>query len=451
MLSDFCDKQFKDCPVIKNELINKDKLSANITSARRALMAQMLTCPHLPRLGMEKYPPQVMLYISVLESSGLHIQDNGQYKFICDRKDNAPLKSLWDATFRLLESGKKVSLSEIYELWRKPPIGLKAGLAPILSLVFYLANLDQTYLYINGAFEPELDETILDDWLLNPEIVQLRFQKDPKQIQALLNNLSAVLTPFNGKEISPSALPIGREIVRIVLSIPGWTQKTTKLSAETKEFRKIVTEASDPIKLLCEDLQTLFGNLAPDLIAQKVADCLRELVNASPEMISEVRSYLYKCIDSTNLDELRQRARTISPIAGKLQLQAFVGRISNLTQQDESIESILTLALSKPKKLWTDRDIQDALNQISDWCLSFRHLESFAALQSLTSNRRIVSLVMGDQQNNVEAIVDFSTKPNQVVSQATDKILSILTSLEDSEAQATLIASCLKIFDRKNS
>ena len=37
--SAFCDELFSSCPVIQNELINKDKISGNVSSARKKINA----------------------------------------------------------------------------------------------------------------------------------------------------------------------------------------------------------------------------------------------------------------------------------------------------------------------------------------------------------------------------------------------------------------------------
>ena len=58
LLSDICDRAYHCAPVLKNELINRTKLSTAAASARTRLLDRMLTSTHLPELGMDGAPPR---------------------------------------------------------------------------------------------------------------------------------------------------------------------------------------------------------------------------------------------------------------------------------------------------------------------------------------------------------------------------------------------------------
>ena len=73
-LSDVCDAAYAEAPVVKNELINRRSLSSAAAAARRSLVERMLTHGAEERLGLEGYPPEASMYLSVLAASGLHGQ-----------------------------------------------------------------------------------------------------------------------------------------------------------------------------------------------------------------------------------------------------------------------------------------------------------------------------------------------------------------------------------------
>lgn len=59
---------YPEVPIIRNELINRDFTSGNITSARRVLMHRMLSHEKLKDLGYDKFPPDYALYLSILKN-----------------------------------------------------------------------------------------------------------------------------------------------------------------------------------------------------------------------------------------------------------------------------------------------------------------------------------------------------------------------------------------------
>lgn len=76
LLSRACDATYPYTPRLRNELINRRQLSSTAASARRELITAMLTRAPDARLGIEGWPPEASMYVSVLEETGLH-RDGG--------------------------------------------------------------------------------------------------------------------------------------------------------------------------------------------------------------------------------------------------------------------------------------------------------------------------------------------------------------------------------------
>jgi hypothetical protein len=63
---------YPQAPRIRNELINRDQLSASTNTGRKRLLAAMLAAADQPDLGIAKTPAEKSLYLSVLKETGLH-------------------------------------------------------------------------------------------------------------------------------------------------------------------------------------------------------------------------------------------------------------------------------------------------------------------------------------------------------------------------------------------
>ena len=81
VLSDICDKVFCEAPILKNELINRNKLSTAIAAARTRLFELMVDKASEEALGLEGAPPERTIYLSLFRASGMHRTENGTFGF----------------------------------------------------------------------------------------------------------------------------------------------------------------------------------------------------------------------------------------------------------------------------------------------------------------------------------------------------------------------------------
>ncbi len=103
-LSELCDREFKHAPVLHNELLNREKLSSSAVAARRALLEAMLKHPDKPQLGIQKTPPELSVYRSMLDGGQFHTERAGQWQFGAPNEEWLPvwgeIHSFLDATRR---------------------------------------------------------------------------------------------------------------------------------------------------------------------------------------------------------------------------------------------------------------------------------------------------------------------------------------------------------------
>ena len=80
-LSDVCDRTFDKAPILRNELINRDKLSSPVAAARMRLLGLMLDEEEEEFLGLTSAPPERTIYLSMFYASGMHKAMGSQLRF----------------------------------------------------------------------------------------------------------------------------------------------------------------------------------------------------------------------------------------------------------------------------------------------------------------------------------------------------------------------------------
>jgi hypothetical protein len=123
MLSKICDEVYYSTPTLRNELLNKTKVSTQVASARRNLIDRLLNNLGSENLGFDttKFPPEKSIYLSLIKEVGLHTNEDGIWTW--SRPTEESFATLWETGEVFLNS-----TSQKIEAYK-------------ISLIFFLANL----------------------------------------------------------------------------------------------------------------------------------------------------------------------------------------------------------------------------------------------------------------------------------------------------------------------
>ena len=436
---------FPGTPRINNELINRDEPSSNSNRARKDLLYRMVSHSDEENLGYSGYPADAGLYFSVLKPTGLHRAREGkQWSFgdPGDHESGEAMRSLWQETKSfLLKEGANSVLSDLYDLWGKPPFGLRKGLMPVLTMAFFLANRASLALYVENAFTPELTEATIDEWLLDPKRISLRYVQASTDREGYVRAVLDSLPSTGSRPAAKDPLSVARALVGLVVGLPNWTRRTTTVSPQAQAVRGMLLKANDPNKVLFTDLPTLLAAQTEMDVGLSLRRIVSELLSAYPQVISEVKTLMLRALDQADGDisAIQTRARVVKGIAGEFRLEAFVARLDTFNGSIESIEGLISLATNKPPAQWVDRDIDGALLQLGTWAHDFRRAETLAPMRGRPSTRRAIGVVFGGGMGReAMASIDIDEKDSSTVSRLAAQLLASLQQQHRGVALAAL-------------
>lgn len=432
LASDIADDIYYLTPHVQSELVNRDNVSASAAKARRDLMYAMFNFYEQEDLGysvLSTFPADAGLYYTVIKAQGLHRKENNQIGFYAPNGEEVSnyLAPMWeDAKKLILQSSNSISLQELYELWVSPPYGVKSGLLPIFALAFFMTYRDLLALYIEGVFIPDADitEAHIDEWLQDPKRISwLPIQMDTNR-KEILEDLSKALGKRLGRDIAADTLDAARALVTLVFRLPSWTRKTNSLSKQAKDVRNILLNASDPYKVLFNDLPDLLKTKESKAFVEKVVAITDELTKAFEFRLKGVEDNLFKALDHQNdLSELRERIENVSEVGTEFKLGAFITTLKQYTGKLVDIERLIMVALSKPSKDWAEHDIDIGEAQLVSWSMEFRRIESLAFIRNRPETRRALGLVFGAQKT-VTSSFDISKKDEPLIQEIVDGLLN---------------------------
>ncbi len=427
-VSEVASRLYENSPVLPNELLNRTMPSSSAIAAQNILLRAMANNRHQPRLGIKGYPAEGGLFDSILGSTELHGEYNGQYDFQKPRLgDKANLHPAWQAAAKLIENNasRSVSLAEIFEIWEEEPIGLKRGLMPILGIAFIQSYRNKLAFYREGIFQPDFTDLDADYLAKDPAAIQVRWMDLSHLAKDFLSGLAELVRELDDQNPLTNLEPIdvGRGLVTIFYRLPKWSHNTQHISATTNQIRTIFKHAHDPNQLLFSDLPGVYqknadindANIVREVVAL-VRDAMTELVNVYPAMLNRMSSVLLSELQTPNdapqsLQELRARANNIKQASGEYRHEAFTSRLAVYDGSASSIEGIGSLAANKPPRDWVDADLDQALIEIASLSEKFIRTETYARVQGRKKTRHAMAVIVAK---------DGHQKPMEANFQVTD-------------------------------
>lgn len=429
LASSLAEGQFYKTPILQNELLNRTKPSPNAVAAQNALLRRMVLNRDEPELGIEGFPAEKGLYVSLLKHTGLHRTrgDSGGAEFQApseSREDLFGLAPLWHQAAEYLESNsdRTVSLAELYEQWRRRPYGVKDGVMPVLGVAFVLSMEDKLAVYRQGIFQARITDLDIDYLAKDPSDVQLRWMDLTETTRELLSGLADIVRELGPGVMLQDLKPIdvARGLVAIYDSLPAWTKRTGRLSANAKRIRDLFKRANDPNKFLFDDIPTVLGSdISPNShsgglrsLLTATEDGLRELVDAYPTMLRRLRETTLGELRVPNdspqaVAELRERAENVQQLAGDFRLDAFVSRLAQFRGSDADLEGLAGLATNKPPRDWVDPDIDRAAVELADLSQRFVRVEAFAHVKGRQDKRQAMAVILSGHQRRMPVIGEF--------------------------------------------
>lgn len=369
LLSQVCDAFYQASPRVRNELINRRTLSSQGAAARRNLIEAMLTRSDQPQLGIQGYPPERSMYESLLKATGLHQpMTEGVWHFCAPSSpDPNQLRPAWAAIedFIFAEHPEPRAVDALFALLKAPPYGSTDGVLPVLLCVFLLVHRDETTLYHQGSLLPE---PMIADWevlVRRPELFAVAGCRVVGARAVVIDRLA------RGLGVRPAALPVARDLIRRLKSLPEHAWRTQRLTPATLKVRQAIEQARSPEVLLLRDLPDILG-VTPFAADAAVAEtdveqffaglnaALQELNSVTPRLMLAARNQLLQACglpeDDSGWLQFLALAHELAPKVRQPDLAPLLKRAAEARDPKLALESTVAYAASRPLRTWTDTD-----------------------------------------------------------------------------------------------
>ena len=257
-LSAIMEKVFSSTPLINNEMVVRKRLTPTMINSRKKLLLGLLERHGQEDFGIRGHFPDKSMFRTVLIQTGLYRRniktDTWEYAAPSAIKDNPGLKAVWAKLQKFITEPDETpkSIRFFLEKLLGPPIGLRAGLIPILFAAGLKAFANAVSITHNGDYLNDLLPTDIEDICRNPDDYQLTVleldEKREKYLRAFHKHFSTVTT----YEVSHNDLI--RQCFDAIQAwksqIPPAAMTTRRLSSSAIKFRDGIVRITDPVQLL---------------------------------------------------------------------------------------------------------------------------------------------------------------------------------------------------------
>jgi hypothetical protein len=468
MLSDIVAKVFKQEPKVFNEMLNRRKPSSTAMMAWGKVVVGLFERPTIEAFGMdlEHRPPELALYMSIFQKSGVHSPDAGTWKVRLPEKGDDPchLQPAFDFVHSQIPLGGvgRLRIIDLIASLQRPPYGIRTGLIHFILATYIARHREEIALFENGSFLREVGSKEMDRLIRVPE----RFEIQHVGVEGLrldvfrqmVDVLSSV-TEVPSKK-SESVLAVVQPLCRFVVGLPQYVLNSNRLDKQTIAVRSVVMNAREPAKLLFADLPAAVGY--PDAlkqttgnakIANKVVEAIRasliELNTAYDGLLGRIAvgvldglGYQGLEIDSVR-PALAERASRALLYAGDFRIRAFCMRLQDSAlDRFKWLEAMGSFVMSKTPKSWTDQDeiaYPWSLREIAD---QFQRVEALTYKNGHDprhSLRIAITRPTGEEQMKV---VHYTQEEEKQI----DEIRSQFSRLLGSQPRLSIIAATKELW-----
>lgn len=395
-LSEAADLAYPSTPVVRNEMLNRTELTSQGTKARRLLLEAMIERAAEPDLGFDGYGPEMAMYRSFHKHTGLHraASETGEPEF--REPSGESLKPAWELVQQAFRDARttRVNVRSVYGALRSPPIGMKAGVIPVLLTAALLARRDDIAIYEHGTFKPLLTADLLERLVRNPAHFEIKhFASNTGARRQVIAALAQRLGAAGGSRryrVATVVAVVGR-LVSTARRLDRFTLRTHDLSAGALAVRNVLVAAVEPDRLLFEALPPALGlppvgasarnYVGADAYAQAVTAAVEELSGTPDRLLAELLALLLESSGETSRQAVSAQAAALQGQVLEPDTRAFVLTLANDAAESDHdwVRAVATVVARKAPSEWADEDVVRFRRELPHRMAAFQRLAALHA------------------------------------------------------------------------
>lgn len=396
LLSGIMREVYRLTPTINNEMIVRKKPSPTLVNSRKKLNLGILERAGTPDLGLAGNTPDVSMFRTILVQTGLYRHDGDRNGFAAPHAIEDPgLRHVWEKIrdFLTVPSESPKRPADLIDEMKRPPIGLRAGVIPILFAAGLKAFPSVISFTKDGEYITDILPSVIEDLCRKPEAYRLIVLDLDETKLAYLREIHRLFSAAPTYEVAE------RDLIRLCYdAIEAWKTQlppaaltTRRVSETAQRLQRVLQRKADPVNMLLQQLpSTTETSLdSPAAVIDALQSCKKELEEVAGLFAVQAIQSIHRTLgfgnvetDASARDVARQWAecfpdRFIEQLRDQSAKGLLTRMLTNYDSDQLLVDSLAHLLLGRPLSRWDDstvhafdRELQTTIRRIEEAALA---------------------------------------------------------------------------------
>ncbi|NSY68401.1 hypothetical protein G6L35_05950 [Agrobacterium tumefaciens] len=334
-VSDILDGWYPKTPKIINDQIVRTKLSRQMSTARIRVITRLMV--HAGTTGLGYAPDdgsaEASVYRTVLQRTGLHVDVDGHGAFAEPRDIADPGLSLaWEEIRNFFTTKGRKPLAQIMSVLSAPPLGVAAGLLPILVMAGYKAFAKAVTIHTEGQYVRDILGFDSMRMFKEPDNTVFDVHSSSPPIMRYLDDFAYIFLYEKPGIFEEKIMFANMALEKWLSTVAEGARRSKRMPDKARSLLRSIQYAEDPALLIMETLPNLLGP-ADKPFEDKLIHVLNALQSCRNSIDGLEKGYLRDAVDVVE-DVLHLEGSDLKTVDGVLEWAACFDVPALMKRQD---------------------------------------------------------------------------------------------------------------------
>jgi len=245
IMSNILQSVYTKMPTIINDLINPLQTESSTPNGIKKLFEHMIYNANDENIGIEKYPAQMAIYLSVIKRSGFH-----QYvskKWVLDKPLDESFIPIWKKLLHYVKSHEKVRVDDMTDQLKIEPYGLNTMAAKFVTFIFFIINESNIHFFRANTYQFDFDiDQFMDIWK-NSKLYTIRWHELTKDQEKIFAKYIQIFDKHLEMDYSKKNIKyVFHKLFKNIHALPNFCRQTKNLSNKAISLRTGILASKEP-------------------------------------------------------------------------------------------------------------------------------------------------------------------------------------------------------------
>ena len=300
-ISQILEITYPSMPIIINDLVNPIQHETSTPNGMKKLFEHMINNGDDERLGIEKLPPQLAIYLSVIKKGGFHTHKSG--KWTLSKPTEESFTDIWKKLSNYVKAQKNISIDSMTEMLQVEPYGLNEDAAKFILFVYLIIHEQNIHFFREKTYQFDFDiDQVMDIWK-NSKMYTINWYKLSKKEEMIFTKYIHIFDKYFETDYSKKNIKyIFQKLSSKFMALPKYCHQTKKLSDKAIALRSALIASKEPHLTFFELFPKALGyknvnEVNADSFIEDFKKAFNEIVFSYKKMVLNLEEVLTEAFD----------------------------------------------------------------------------------------------------------------------------------------------------------